>query len=169
MRKRQHRQPLYRQPWLWIIVIGLLIGGSWWIMDQSTTTDTQDDTVAKTSDKPTKKKKKSTNNSPTSNHHQMTKGTASSHYNTQPPQNNEVPKTNSENSTRTFTNNDFYNSGQESWVDPDNYEPNSIVGDRSTMHCYLPGQSPYPPIAPENIVYFDSLAEARAAGYSPVQ
>lgn len=57
----------------------------------------------------------------------------------------------------------------EAWVDPDNYEPNSVVGDRSTMRCYLPGQSPYPAIAQENLVYFDSLAEAQAAGYSTVQ
>ena len=53
----------------------------------------------------------------------------------------------------------------EPWVDPDNYEPNSIIGDRSTMYCYLPGQYPYSGIAPENVVYFDSLADAQAAGY----
>lgn len=53
----------------------------------------------------------------------------------------------------------------EPWVDPDNYEPNSIIGDSSTMYCYLPGQYPDPGIAPENVVYFDSLADAQAAGY----
>ena len=37
--------------------------------------------------------------------------------------------------------------------------------DSSTMYCYLPGQYPDPGIAPENVVYFDSLADAQAAGY----
>lgn len=33
------------------------------------------------------------------------------------------------------------------------------------MYCYLPGQYPDPGIDPENVVYFDSLADAWAAGY----
>ncbi len=33
------------------------------------------------------------------------------------------------------------------------------------MYCYLPGQYPDYGIAPENVVYFDSLADAQAVGY----
>jgi hypothetical protein len=33
------------------------------------------------------------------------------------------------------------------------------------MCCYLSGQYPDPGITPENVVYFDSLADAWAAGY----
>lgn len=32
------------------------------------------------------------------------------------------------------------------------------------MYCYLPGQYPDYGIAPENVVYFDSLADAQAVG-----
>lgn len=53
----------------------------------------------------------------------------------------------------------------EPWDDSDNYETNSIIGGKSTMCCYLPGQYQDPGIAPENVAYFDSLADAWAAGY----
>ena len=35
MNRNQHRKPFYRRPWLWIIVILLLIGGGWFISSRN--------------------------------------------------------------------------------------------------------------------------------------
>lgn len=162
---RRSKRPFYRRPWLWIIVIVLLIAGGWFISNNQTT-ETQKDTVVKSTKKVEKKKKsakkdkareekktQSTNDvtSPASSSSwQATEGTTPYHHEEHPV----TPNTGS--------------GTDDSWIDHDNYEPNSIVGDSSTMRYYLPGQS-YPEIAPENKVYFDSPAEAQTAGYQAGQ
>ena len=52
-----NRKPLYCRPWLWIVVLLLLIAGGWFINHRSQTQEAQRDTVAKTSKKTDKKKK----------------------------------------------------------------------------------------------------------------
>lgn len=62
MNRNQHRKPFYRRPWLWIIVILLLIGSGWFISSRNQAQETQEDAVVKTT-KESDKKKKSTKES----------------------------------------------------------------------------------------------------------
>ena len=48
MNRNQHRKPFYRRPWLWIIVILLLIGGGWFISSRNQAQETQEYAVVKT-------------------------------------------------------------------------------------------------------------------------
>jgi hypothetical protein len=157
-------KPLYRQPCLWIVVLLFLIAGGWFINHRNQAPKTQRETIANTSKKTNKKKKEVKDPRDKEKDHSLTRPAKSEQtesngagqsVNTTIPQQpgiaeNTVPANTQE---------------KEPWVNPDNYEPNSIIGDRSTMYCYLSGQYPDPEIAPENVVYFDSLAEAQAAGY----
>jgi hypothetical protein len=159
-----NRKPLYRRPWLWIVVLLLLIAGGWFINYRSQTQEAPRDTVAKISKKTDKKKEVAKKPQDKEKDHSLTKpasGEQTEVNGTGQTMNTTVPQQPSiaENTVPANT------QEKELWVDPDNYEPNSIIGDRSTMYCYLPGQYPDPGIAPENVVYFDSLAEAQAAGY----
>lgn len=52
-----NRKPLYRRPWLWIVVLLLLIAGGWFINYRSQTQEAPRDTVAKISKKTDKKEK----------------------------------------------------------------------------------------------------------------
>lgn len=170
MRKRQRKRPIYRRPWLWLTILALLVGGSWWVIDQRTSKETQDDAVVKTTKESSKKKKKAPKKSSKKKQNQTeTSNNTSSRSITSSSPNNGTPNSGVNTQKEPSGGNQNSSSLKEPWIDPDNYEPNSIIGDRSTMYCYLPGQSPYPPIAPENIVYFNSLAEAHAAGYNTVQ
>ncbi|WP_283583602.1 hypothetical protein [Limosilactobacillus difficilis] len=171
MRRDQQRRPFYRRLWLWLVVIFLLIGGTTWMI--STQHDKgHNDTVVKTTEKAKKAKKvkkKATkkaaqhSKSPANNQQQEQEAATTSQFGSVAPSGDVGP----ENSQAAAPS--AGSSSLEPWVDPDNYEPNSVIGDRSTMRCYLPGQNPSPAIAAENIVYFDSLAEAQAAGYQTVQ
>ncbi len=172
MKRTPRRRPFYRRPWLWVTVLVLLVGGSWFAVDRLTTTETQDDTVVKVPKKTDKKKKSAKKHSTKKEQDQAVNNgsqATASQTTTQPSQNQAATTPNSGGGQTTTPVSDNNSSSQEPWVDPDNYEPNSIIGDRSTMYCYLPGQYPDPGIAPENIIYFNSLEEARAAGYNTVQ
>lgn len=166
MRKNQHKRPFYRRLWLWVIVAIVFVTGSWFVINANQTETTQDDAVVKTSKKTDKKKKPAKKNKDKAKTSaSVNDQAASSQAVTQPGQ--QTQSSSVTGNTQQATPNTSTNS--EPWVDPDNYEPNSVIGDKSTMRCYLPRQNPYPGIAPENIVYFDSLAEAQAAGYNTVQ
>ncbi|MBM6954376.1 hypothetical protein [Limosilactobacillus coleohominis] len=170
MRKRQRKRPIYRRPWVWITILALLVGGSWWGIDQRTSTETQDDAVVKTIKESSNKKKRAPKKSSRKKQSQTgTSSEVSPQRSTNSSLNNGTQNSGVDTQKEPSGGNQNSSSLKEPWIDPDNYEPNSIIGDRSTMYCYLPGQSPYPPIAPENIVYFNSLAEAHAAGYNTVQ
>lgn len=173
---RKYRRPFYRRPWLWVVVIVLLIGSGWFIANQNQNERVEKDTVVMKAPKKAKHDKKSKKHS-TKEAKQQSNSTSQQQSNSASQSVNPAPQSGQQSTSGSYANRsdtqvtmpNTENSTLEPWVDPDNYEPNSIIGDRSTMHCYLPGQNPYPEIAPENIVYFNSLAEAQAAGYSTVQ
>lgn len=175
MGRDQRKRPFYRRPWLWVIVAVLLIGGGLLFSRQNQVEETQDDTVVKTTKKPGAKKKSTKEAKKESTKKTRPSGSREGQLANTIRQQNQQPA--SGNSTANYASGSGQvtapstgsNNGMEPWVDPDNYEPNSVIGDRATMHCYLPGQYPYPGIAPENVVYFNSLAEAQAAGYNTVQ
>ena len=176
MGRNQGKRPFYRRPWLWVIVAVLLIGGGLLVSRQNQVEETQDDTVVKTTKKPEAKKKstkdakkESTKKARPSESKAGQAANNAGQQNQQPASGDDTANYAGGSSQVTAPSTGNSNNGMEPWVDPDNYEPNSIIGDRATMHCYLPGQYPYPGIAPENVVYFNSLAEARAAGYNTVQ
>lgn len=172
---RKYRRPFYRRPWLWVVVIVLLIGSGWFIANQNQNERVEKDAVVMKAPKKAKHDKKSKQQSKKETKQQTN---SSSQFQQQSYSSTQSqPQSGQQSTSGNYANRsdpqvtmpNTESSTLEPWVDPDNYEPNSIIGDRSTMHCYLPGQNPYPEIAPENIVYFNSLAEAQAAGYSTVQ
>lgn len=165
MRRNQRKRPFYRRPWLWLVVAVLLISGGLFISNRHQTTEVQDDTAVKTTSKADKQK--SSKKAQKKAHRKSAKTASPSQPAAQSSNRNISAQADSQG--QTTTSQTTTGNGQESWVDPDNYEPNSIVGDKSTMKCYLPGQTPSPAIAPENLVYFDSLTQARAEGYQTVE
>lgn len=152
-----------------VLLLGIGYGGYQAINSPSTTTSTvQDDRVTKPAKKktPAKKTKKSHNKSQSN-----TATSQSSAVNTRATSQGVAPS-----SSGTVQSGQSGSAGGHTTTDqpsaspvtpstvPDT-EPNSIVGDSSTMTYYLPGQAHQ--IADDNIVYFDFVKEAEEAGYHP--
>lgn len=191
MNKHGTRRPFYKKGWFWTIIVALLLigGGGYWA-SQSTTKSSQDDRVEKTADKKKETAKKESTKkdnkkdkkkveqqeeadqaTPAKDQPATAAGQDGGAVNQQTPV---TPPTNSGSNTGNGSGTAPVTPGRtseslEPWVDLDNFEPNQIIGDKTTMYCYPPGQYPDEEIKPENRVYFDSLKEAQEAGYQTVQ
>lgn len=164
MKRGRNKRPFYKKSWFWtlIVVIALGIGyGSYQITrSPETTTTVQDDHVTKSSKKKTKKSHSKTKSSSKQAVSQSQTTTANSTSPVTAPSNN----TQSSQSNAT-TGSSQSTTDQTTPAPVVEKEPNSIIGDASTMTYYLPGQDYQ--IAEGNMVYFDYVTEAEDAGYHP--